>query len=376
MSGLIQALILVGLPGLVLLGARTLKPIAWLGPVVTCYAAGILLGNLPGLSLQRGVSMSVSEAAVPLAIPLLLFSMDVPRWTRLARSTLLSFVLACVSALVSAALVGLVFSGRMDEWWKMAGMLVGVYVGGTANMNAVGLALQVREEIFVLLNTADIVAGAAYLLVLLTVAQRIALAFLPPFQNPTAWSGAGDEATTRGPELSWRFARGLLLSLLLAVAICGASAGAVLGLVGRLDVTGVLLLITTLSLAASFVPTIRALPGSYALGDYALLVFCVAVGSLADASQLGSAGLSVFVFCASVMVLAIALHFGLAALFRIDADTVLITSTATIFGPAFIAPVARALGNRELMVSGITTGLMGFSLGTYLGLALSWLLRP
>ncbi|MFY1828668.1 DUF819 family protein [Myxococcus fulvus] len=70
------------------------------------------------------------------------------------------------------------------------------------------------------------------------------------------------------------------------------------------------------------------------------------------------------------------LHFSLAALFRIDADTVLITSTATIFGPAFIAPVARALGNRELMVSGITTGLMGFSLGTYLGLALSWLLRP
>ncbi|NMO23522.1 DUF819 family protein, partial [Pyxidicoccus fallax] len=149
-----------------------------------------------------------------------------------------------------------------------------------------------------------------------------------------------------------------------------------LGVLGRLDVTAVLLLITSLSLAASFVPAVRHLPGSSALGDYALLVFCVAVGTLADARQLGAASLFVFVFCFCVQLLAVVLHFGLAALFRIDADTVLITSTATIFGPAFIGPVARALRNRELLVSGMTTGLMGFALGTYLGLAVSWLLRP
>ena len=41
--------------------------------------------------------------------PLLLFATDVPRWLRLARSTLLSFGLACVSAMVSAAVVGLAF---------------------------------------------------------------------------------------------------------------------------------------------------------------------------------------------------------------------------------------------------------------------------
>jgi uncharacterized membrane protein len=87
-------------------------------------------------------------------------------------------------------------------------------------------------------------------------------------------------------------------------------------------------------------------------------------------------GLFVFGFCAAVVALSVGLHFALAALFRIDADTVLITSTATIFGPAFIGPVARALRNRELVVSGLTTGLMGFAVGTYLGLAVAWLLRP
>lgn len=376
MTAPLQVLLVVGLPGLILLASRHLRPVAWVGPVVLCYAAGILLGNAPGLGLQPGVSLSVSEAAVPLAIPLLLFATDMPRWMRLARSTLLSFALACGASMVSAAVVGRAFADRSDEWWKMAGMLASVYTGGTANMNAVGLALGVREETFVLLNTADIVCGAAYFLFLVTVAQRLVLAFLPRFPNPTGWSepaGAGEGAARLFTRAR---VRGMALSLLLAVAICAASAGATRAVLGRLDVTAVLLLITSLSLAASFLPAVRRLPGSSSAGDYALLVFCVAVGTLADARKLGEASLFIFAFCFCVQLLAVVLHFGLAALFRIDADTVLITSTATIFGPAFIGPVARALRNRELLVSGMTTGLMGFALGTYLGLAVSWFLQP
>jgi uncharacterized membrane protein len=373
---LVQVLVLVGFPGLALLAARYLKPVAWVGPVVVCYAVGILLGNTPGLALQTKVSLSVSEAAVPLAIPLLLFSTDVPRWARLARSTLLSFVLACVSAMVGASVVGLAVADRSDEWWKMSGMLVGVYTGGTANMNAVGLALKVREETFILLNTADIVVCSAYLLFLVTVAQRVVQSFLPRFPNPTGWDEGGTEEAQQGSLLTWERIRGMALSFLLAAAIAGVSVGASKAVLGGIEAPAVLLLITTLALVASFRPEVRHLPGSAALGDYALLVFCVAVGTLANARQLQETGLFVFGFCAAVVALSVGLHFALAALFRIDADTVLITSTATIFGPAFIGPVARALRNRELVVSGLTTGLMGFAVGTYLGLAVAWLLRP
>ncbi|HEX8820569.1 MAG TPA: DUF819 family protein [Archangium sp.] len=374
--GPLQVVILVGFPGLALLAARYLKPVAWVGPVVVCYAVGIILGNVPGLALQTKVSLSVSEVAVPLAIPLLLFATDVPRWLRLARSTLLSFGLACVSAMVAASVVGLAVADRSDEWWKMSGMLVGVYTGGTANMNAVGLALKVSEETFILLNTADIVVCSAYLLFLVTVAQRVVLVFLPRFPNSTGWEDAEDAEAQQASGLTWARVRGMALAFLLAAAIVGVSVGATQWVLGSLEAPAVLLLITTLALAASFRPAVRHLPGSYALGDYALLVFCVAVGTLADARQLHETGLFVFGFCAAVVALSVGLHFALAALFRIDADTVLITSTATIFGPAFIGPVARALRNRELVVSGLTTGLMGFAVGTYLGLAVAWLLRP
>ncbi|WNG26257.1 DUF819 family protein [Cystobacter fuscus] len=373
MIGPLQVLALVGFPALALLAARHVKQVAWVGPVVVCYAFGILLGNVPGVALSERLSLSVSEAAVPLAIPLMLFSTDVRRWWRLARSTLLSFVLACGSAMAGSALVGLMVRERSDEWWKMSGMLVGVYTGGTANMNAIGLALRVREETLILLNTADIVVGAVYLLFLVTVAQRIALGFLPPFPRATGWDDAPEQE--RVAMFSRRQVGGMVLALLLAAVLVGLSVGASQVVMGGLEPPLVLLVLTSLSLAASFHPAVRHLP-AYALGDYALLVFCVAVGTLADASRLGEASLFVFAFCAAVVGVSVGLHFALAALFRIDADTVLITSTATIFGPPFIGPVARALRNRELVVSGLTTGLMGYAVGTYLGLAVAWLLRP
>lgn len=63
----------------------------------------------------------------------------------------------------------------------------------------------------------------------------------------------------------------------------------------------------------------------------------------------------------------------MASLFRIDADTVLITSTAAIFGPAFVGQVAVALRNKEVVLSGIITGLVGYAVGNYLGIFIAYL---
>ncbi len=71
----------------------------------------------------------------------------------------------------------------------------------------------------------------------------------------------------------------------------------------------------------------------------------------------------------------IILHIILGAIFRIDTDTLIITSTAGIFGPAFIGPVANGIRNKQVIVPGITMGLLGYAIGNYLGLAVAWLLK-
>ncbi|MFL5318362.1 MAG: DUF819 family protein [Myxococcaceae bacterium] len=378
MIAILQIVAALLVPAAALYGASKVKPLEWIGPVGLCYLAGLAVAYAPAISLNRAVSMHVAEIAVPLSMPLLLFTTRLRKWLKLARPTLIGFALACVAAVASSLLYGWLFRSRLTEAAKVAGMLVGVYVGGTSNLSVIGLALKVKEETFVLLNASDVVVGGAYLLFLLTIAQRVALLFLPKFRKAEATAG---ESTNDEPaeKSVWRRDRMLPMSgaLLASLGVAGVSAGltwVVFGKIGDDQVPIVLLLITTIGLGCSFITKLRENEGSYELGEYILLSFCFAIGTLANVRELASANPDLLLMVAAVQFTAIALHYGLCAMFRVDADTTLITSTATIFGPAFIGPVAKSLKNRELVVGGITTALVGFAIANYLGLTTAYLL--
>ena len=360
-------IIFIGFPALARWGAARWRPLEWLSPIVMAYLIGIAIGNL--FEVDTDFSTSVSEAMVLLAIPLLLFSTDVRNWLRIARPAMISFGLAAASVMAVSGVAAYLLADGHAETWKMAGMTVGVYTGGTPNMSAIGVAVEVTDETFVLMNGADVVLSAVYLLFLMTVARRVLSRFLPAF----------DGSDVSGREVEDRSGFGIRevsISLGLAVVIGGIVAGLVAVVSGELPVAPVILGITTLGLAASFVPRIRSLPGTYETGEYLLLVFAVAIGTLADVRELAGSFSDVFVFVAIVLVASILLHYLLARLFRIDTDTVLITSTAAVFGPAFVGPVAAAIGNRAVIVSGLAAGVMGYAIGNYAGLAVAYLLQP
>ena len=370
----LHALFCLVTPAVAIWAADRFKPMKVLGPVVLAYGAGIIVANLPGLKLDERFGQSLAGGAVLIAIPLLLFSTEVKKWLSLAKNLLISFTLACVAAVAGATIVAWNFRSATDEWWKIAGMLVGVYVGGTANMSAVGYALEVKQETFVVLNTADLICGGAYLFFLLSVAQRLLSKVLPPFK-----AEAHHEAFEHPGESLSKWTRGhiapMAKSFGLTVLMVGVAVGLSFLLTKSLHVGVVMLVITTLGIAASLSDTVRSWSGSFELGEYALLIFCAAMGSLADGSKITGTSLTLFSFVLMVMVLSSALHFALCALFRIDVDTAIISSTATIFGPPFIGPVAAALKNRALVGPGLTLGLAGIALGTYLGLATAYALR-
>ncbi len=364
---ILQVLFCLLFPAAAIWAAERFRAARFLGPVTVCYLAGIVTTNLPGVRLDPEASLRVSEVAVPLAIPLLLFSTDVRQWPRLARPMLLSFAVACVAAVGSAVLVGSLFRGQTDEWWKIAGMLVGVYVGGTANMAAIGRVLEARSETFVLLNAADLVAGGLWLLFLLTFAQRLLLRVMRPFTaapHQEAFEHPGEKLSV------WtrHHLRDMGLGFGLAVLIVAGVGGVAWVLTGALAATPVLLGITTLGLVASLAPRVRALVGAYELGEYLLFIFCVAMGSLADVRLLSGGSLPLFLFVWGVMVLSVLLHLSLSALLRVDVDSTLICSTAALYGPAQIGPVAAALRNRVVVGPGLALALAGLALGNYLGI--------
>ncbi len=400
-------------PALIIYGTRRYSLMGKIGAVVIAYAVGLFLGNagiLPASSeafhdlLQGRVAMPADEAqrlfeqglitaddllrnriahvqdlittlTIPLAIPLLLFSMNIKKWLRLAGTTFLSLILALVSVVVVVFAGYYLFRDKIPELGKIAGMLIGIYSGGTPNLASIKEALNVDPEVFIMTHTADLVVGAITLLFLLTIAQRVFLLFLPPFNHST--DPAEIERLTREAlemeDYSGMFARDtfprLLIALGLSVLIF--AVGGALGMLvpPNAMMAVVILTITTLAILLSLVPWVNNIRKTYQAGMYLIIVFCLVVSSMADLrGMINVEYLDLLMYVGLVYFGSLFVHILLSMIFRIDADTVIITSTAMIYSPPFVPVVASALRNRDVIISGLTTGIIGYVIGNYLGI--------
>lgn len=369
MEFLPQILIICFVPALLIRILKGTKIGTVLSPVVMSYIVGILVAMWSIVPLDPAISKSFSEISIMIAIPLLLFSAEIRAWVKHAGSTVLSFILAIVAALLSSTFFAFLFRDKIEEVWNQSGMLVGVFTGGTANMQAVGLGLGVSEETFVVLNAAEILWGGVYLLFLTSVAHKVFGAFLPQYVYHNRESK--EVLASDGLNL-----KSIGQALLLSLGTVGITAGSSFLIFGDLSkTTYIILVLTTLSVIASFYRPIRKLEGAFEAGDYLLLVFCVAIGMRSDFLELLNTGGNVILFTGGCLFFTILIHLGLSRLFKIDRDTTLITSTAAIYGPAFIGQMASVMKNREIVFAGMATGLVGYAVGNYLGISLSYLLE-
>ncbi len=119
--------------------------------------------------------------SILLAIPLLLFSMNVVKWFRMAGKTLISMLLAIISVSFIVIIGYLLVRNRMDNLWKIAGMLVGLYSGGTPNLAALKMALDVDPVSYIMTHTYDTLITLIYLLFLLSFGKYVFRAILPAY---------------------------------------------------------------------------------------------------------------------------------------------------------------------------------------------------
>lgn len=65
-----------------------------------------------------------------------------------------------------------------------------------------------------------------------------------------------------------------------------------------------------------------------------------------------------------------------ARLIHLDSDSTMVTSVALINSPPFVPLAAALLNNKDVIVLGITVGLLGYMFGNYLGLGFFFLFAP
>ena len=319
---------------------------------------------------------------IPLAIPLLLFSLDIRKWLKLAKGAVLSLVLAVFSLLVVIFTGYYFFGSSIEDSNKVAGMLVGVYTGGTPNLAAIGSALKVNPNIFILTHTYDLIAGSVALLFLMTIAQRVFHIFLPKFQvvykaeNKLQLVDESEDIENFDPLFKRKTVPDVLKALGVSVIIFAIGGGLSLLVTKPNDAIVAILSITTLGLLASLIKPVSRLRNSFQLGMYLIIIFSPVVSSMANLSNMFQIEfLQLFLYVVYVVFGSIAIHVGLAHIFKIDADTTIISITALTYSPPFVPAVAGALKNKDVIISGLTIGILGYAFGTYLGIFVGTILK-
>ena len=108
---------------------------------------------------------------------------------------------------------------------------------------------------------------------------------------------------------------------------------------------------------------------------YIIYVFCLAVAAAADFRALLNFDPVILIYVAAATLGSMLLHAALSSLCRIDTDTMIVTSVSAICSPPFVPSVAASLHNRDVLLTGLATGVVGYAVGNYLGIAVSWLFR-
>ncbi len=377
MTEIFAILLFLGAPAILLLGVRHIPAARMLGPIVLCYAAGLLLG-MSGLLPEAAdpVRTGITEASLGLALPLLLFSVDIRAWRHVAGRAMLSMGLAVIAVVFVATLLFHSFAARgVAAPEQLAGMAIGMYTGGVANLGAIKLALAIPDARYLLFATVDTFVGALYLMLVLTVGRRLFGRLLAPFPPGYHGEDVAYEETETYAELLRLSA---LPGILIAVAAAGLCVGAAVLLAPYLPFAApeivVIVLLTSFGLLASFIGQIRRNPAASKLGMYLIYVFSFCVAASLDPSAMVSMDATILIFVAVATFGSLLLHALLCRLFRVDVDTFLITSVAALMSPAFVPMVARSLRNPAILMSGMTTGILGFAIGNYLGISVALLL--
>ena len=354
------------------------KIVEKIGIVLICYIVGIIVGNIGILPESfSGIQTTMQDVSVCLALPLILFSMDIKKGFKTTKNGIKCMLLAILSISVVVFVLHLIFNNSNPNTPQYAGLAMGVYTGGTPNIASIKTAIGVDESTYTIFNTYDMVISIGYMLIVLSSGKYLIKKIfrLKDFEGEKNVSVGEDECTDstsyKGMFKPAVFGK-LMLALLLSAAIVGVSY--VVGtFVKGYETAVTILLITTLSIICSFFKPIRSIKMTTNLGMYIIYIFCFTVATMADITRLIHLDFTILAYVLLSIFGSMILHALLCKAFKIDFDTMIITSVSAICSPPFVPAVANSLKNNAALLSGLTTGIIGYAVGNYLGVATHWL---
>ena len=365
-------------PAGVLFICRKNKVFNKIGPVLTLYLLGVLVANIGILPTEESAYKKIfdfmesfSGALIPLALPMILFGCNFRKFS-LGKSVG-AFVIGAASVAAFVIAGYYIFRDNLgEEGPKMGAALTGQYLGGAANLAAIKQMLGLSADNFVILSTCNLIVSFFYLMFLMGGGVKIAR-WIVGKRGGKEQNVNLEEYTEENPYKEFGKKKSLLQLgkvLVAALVVMGISVyiGTVAGGGEGISMVALILSITTLSLLLTTWKEVRTWDKSYDAGMYLIYVFCLVMATMADLSKIDwNQSLYILLFQAVIIFGSLFLTILLAKLFRIDADTAVITSDTLINSPLCVPMIAATMKNKDVIMTGIANGLLGYAVGNYIG---------
>ena len=349
-----------------------------IGPVLTLYLLGVLVANIGILPTEETAYKKIfdfmesfSSALIPLALPMILFGCNFRKFS-LGKSVG-AFVIGTVSVAAFVIAGYYIFKDNLgEEGPKMGAALTGQNLGGAANLAAIKQMLGLSADNFVILSTCNLIVSFFYLMFLMGGGVKIAR-WIVGKRGGKEQNVNLEEYTEENPYKEFGKKKSLLQLgkvLVAALVVMGISVyiGTVAGGGKGISMVALILSITTLSLLLTTWKEVRTWDKSYDAGMYLIYVFCLVMATMADLSKIDwNQSLYILLFQAVIIFGSLFLTILLAKLFRIDADTAVITSDTLINSPLCVPMIAATMKNKDVIMTGIANGLLGYAVGNYIG---------
>jgi len=343
--------------------------------VLIILCLGVLLSNIQIIPHSADAYGVVGSMLVPLAIPMLLFRADLKQVFAEVGPMLKAFIASALVIAVSIIVLTLAFDfGEYES--KVAGTLAGSYIGGSLNFVATAQAVQLDDpNHYVAALTADTI-GAVLFLILLMVMP--ALAFVRRLMPSRYYSEAGVNLGTEAGQQETTAAEpfdvaGLAAAMAISFIIC-ALADLISAKLGQESYSILIITILALLVANFMKPLVKRFNSEFEVGTFFMYMFFVTIGAGADIATIAGVALPYVVLICLAVAMFFVLILVVGRVLRLDLAELMVAANACILGPATAAALAAGQGWKDLVTPGMLTGILGYSVGTFIGVAVTKLL--
>jgi len=312
---------------------------------------------------------------LPAMIFLMLLQSDIRKILKLGKKILLTFFLASLSISLGFIVMFALFHTLFEaDAWKAFGALSGSWMGGTGNMVAIQAALELPDSKMGYVLLIDSIDYAIWVMIL--------LALVPFAQKFNRWTKAdGTVLETLGATLNTENEQKtisfpslfMLLGLALLVSVVAQALAPLLPTTSFLtNTTWVVIFATIAGIALGLTPLSKEASAS-PLANIMLYLIVALIASRANFTELTQAPL--YIVAGFVIILIhVAIMVLFAKLFKLDLFSLGVASLANIGGVAS-APILAGAYHKALIPIGVLMAMMGYIVGTFMGLGVSVILE-